>query len=152
MDEALVSFDVTSLFANTLQIRQLKSYRKLVEKKERTPLSPERIAELLQLCLNTTYFSYNGEFYEQRQGAAMGTLSLQWLQTCTRSLPYCQLRQDLDFGSGMWMIHNEEMPWNPYSTISMMYAPPSSSPWSRRMALFPSSTPNQQGGKMGLLM
>ena len=40
---------------------------------ERTPLSPERIAELLQLCLKSTYFSYNGEFYEQREGAAMGS-------------------------------------------------------------------------------
>ena len=40
----------------------------------RTPLLPAgRIAELLQLCLKSTYFSYNGEFYEQRQGAAMGS-------------------------------------------------------------------------------
>ena len=38
-----------------------------------TPLPAERIAELLQLCLKSTYFSYNGEFYEQRQGAAMGS-------------------------------------------------------------------------------
>ena len=40
---------------------------------ERTPLSPERVAELLQLCLRLTYFSFNGEFYEQREGAAMGS-------------------------------------------------------------------------------
>ena len=40
---------------------------------EWTPLPAERIAELLQLCLKSTYFSYNGEFYEQRQGAAMGS-------------------------------------------------------------------------------
>ena len=39
----------------------------------RTPLPAERIAELLQLCLKSTYFSYNSEFYEQRQGAAMGS-------------------------------------------------------------------------------
>ena len=40
---------------------------------ERTPLPPERIAELLQLCLKSTYFSYNGEFYEQREGVPMGS-------------------------------------------------------------------------------
>ena len=28
---------------------------------------------LVHLCLKSTYFSYSGEFYEQRQGAAMGT-------------------------------------------------------------------------------
>ena len=33
----------------------------------------DRIAELLDLCLRSTYFSYRGEFYEQREGAAMGS-------------------------------------------------------------------------------
>ena len=69
VEEALVSFDVTSLF----------THRKLTEEKEeedlveRTPLPAERITELLQLCLKSTYFSYNGKFYEQRQGTAMGS-------------------------------------------------------------------------------
>ena len=40
---------------------------------ELIPLPAERIAELLQLCLKSTYFSYNGELYEQRQGAAIGS-------------------------------------------------------------------------------
>ena len=40
---------------------------------ERRPLSPDRIAELLGLCLKSTYFSCGGEFYEQREGAAMGS-------------------------------------------------------------------------------
>ena len=40
---------------------------------ERTPLSPDRIAEVLGLCLKSTYFSYGGEFYEQRERAAVGS-------------------------------------------------------------------------------
>ena len=55
-------------------------HRKLAEEEEDlvewTPLPAKKIAELLQLCLKSTYmyFSYNREFYEQRQlqGAAMG--------------------------------------------------------------------------------
>ena len=39
---------------------------------DKTPLSPQRVAGLLQLCLRSTYFSFNVEFYEQREGAAMG--------------------------------------------------------------------------------
>ena len=35
---------------------------------ERTPLSPDRVAELLDMCLRSTYFSYSSE---QREGAAM---------------------------------------------------------------------------------
>ena len=74
-EEALVSFDVIPLFTN-VPIDEVVDviHRKLTEDLvKRTPLPAERIAELLQLCLKTTDFSYNGEFYEQRQGAAMGS-------------------------------------------------------------------------------
>ena len=30
------------------------------------PFTSREVAELLQLYLKSTYFSYNGEFYEQR--------------------------------------------------------------------------------------
>ena len=39
---------------------------------DRTTLSSDRVAELLEACLRSTYFSYEGDFYEQREGAAMG--------------------------------------------------------------------------------
>ena len=35
---------------------------------KRTPPSPDRVAELLDM---STYFSYGHEFYEQREGPAM---------------------------------------------------------------------------------
>ena len=76
-DESLVSFDVTSLFTNVPIGEAVEVIRgKLWEDDdliERTPLSPDRIAELLGLCLRSTYFSYGGEFCEQREGAAMGS-------------------------------------------------------------------------------
>ena len=40
---------------------------------DRTTLSPDWVAELLEACLRSTYFSYGGDFYEQREGAAMGS-------------------------------------------------------------------------------
>ena len=40
---------------------------------DRTPLDSNRITELLELCLRSTYFSYKGVFYEQTEGAAMGS-------------------------------------------------------------------------------
>ena len=40
---------------------------------DRTSLSPERIADLLEMCLKSTYFSFGGNFYEQKEGAAMGS-------------------------------------------------------------------------------
>ena len=81
MEEDLVSFDVTSLFINVSIDEAVDIiHRKLAAKEDdlvvRTPLPTEMIAELLQLCLKSTYFSYKGEFYEQRQGTATGSLSL----------------------------------------------------------------------------
>ena len=40
---------------------------------ERTSLSPEMIVDLLLKCLKTTYFQLGDNFYEQTEGAAMGS-------------------------------------------------------------------------------
>ena len=40
---------------------------------DRTTLSPNRVAELLEVCLRSTYFSNEGTFYEQCKGAVMGS-------------------------------------------------------------------------------
>ena len=39
----------------------------------RATLSPDRVAELLEVCLKSTYFSHEGTFYEQCEGVAMGS-------------------------------------------------------------------------------
>ena len=76
-DEMLVSFDVSSLFTNVpideaIQVicDRLRRDETLVN---RTTLSPDRVAELLETCLKSTYYCYGGEFYEQREDAAMGS-------------------------------------------------------------------------------
>ena len=40
---------------------------------ERTSLSRNTIVDLLDLCLKSTYFQYKGEYYQQVDGAAMGS-------------------------------------------------------------------------------
>ena len=40
---------------------------------ERTALSADHITHLLHLCLRTTYFIYKGQYYQQKDGAAMGS-------------------------------------------------------------------------------
>ena len=39
----------------------------------RTSMSVVQIISLLEVCLKTTYFQFQGRFYEQLQGAAMGS-------------------------------------------------------------------------------
>ena len=112
-DESLVSFDVTSLFTNVPIGEAVEVIRdKLREDDsliERTPLSPDRITELLGLCLRSTYFSYGGEFYEQREGAAgdspvsavVANLYMEFFEELVMS----QYHLSLVCGSGMWMTH-----------------------------------------------
>ena len=40
---------------------------------DRTTLDPPTITMLTELCLRTTYFQYGNEFFEQKDGAAMGS-------------------------------------------------------------------------------
>ncbi|XP_072016884.1 uncharacterized protein [Amphiura filiformis] len=39
----------------------------------RTDLNPQQVTDLLSTCLKTTYFIYDGKYYIQREGAAMGS-------------------------------------------------------------------------------
>ena len=70
-EESLASFDVTALFTNVPVGEVIQE--KLREDEDLVERTPGRIAELLSICLKSSYFSYGGEFYEQREGAAMGS-------------------------------------------------------------------------------
>ena len=76
-DELLVSFDISSLFTNVSINRSIQVIQRKLEQDNtlanRTTLSPNKVAELLEVCLRSTYFSYGGDFYKQREGAAMGS-------------------------------------------------------------------------------
>ena len=39
----------------------------------RTTLPPDQVIELLDMCLRSTYFSHGGGFFEQQEGATMGS-------------------------------------------------------------------------------
>ena len=76
-NDVMVSYDVSSLFTNVPIQEAIDAIRDMLQKDEtldeRTVLSPDKIAELLETCLRSTYFSYNGDYYEQVEGAAMGS-------------------------------------------------------------------------------
>ena len=77
-DEVLVSFDPVSLFTNIPIGEALQVIQERLREDEslgnRPPPSADRVAELLEVFLKSTYFRYGGDFYEQTQGAAMGSL------------------------------------------------------------------------------
>ncbi len=61
--DMLMSFDVESLFTSV----PLATTINLL-----APLFPPKIIKIFNHCLSTNYFSYQGQFYEQLEGLAMG--------------------------------------------------------------------------------
>ena len=76
--ECLISYDVSALFTSIPVDPALKVIMDLLEKdptlKERIVLPMEDITLLLEFCLKNMYFSFQGQFYEQVEGATMGSL------------------------------------------------------------------------------
>ena len=76
--------------------------------KERTVMDVEDIILLLEFCLKNTYFNFQGQFYEQVEGAAMGSpvspivanLYMEYLEQKALSTAL----HPPSSGAGMWMI------------------------------------------------
>ena len=75
--ECLSSYDVSALFTSVPIDPALNIIKDLLDKdtilKERTVMDVGDIILLLEFCLKNTYFSFQGQFYEQVEGAAMGS-------------------------------------------------------------------------------
>ena len=76
--ECLSSYDVSALFTSVPIDPALKIIKNLLLKdptlKHRTVMGIDDIILLLEFCLKNTYFSFQGQFFEQVEGAAMGSL------------------------------------------------------------------------------
>ena len=110
--ECLSSYDVSALFTSVPIDPALQIIKDLLVKdntlKERTVMDVEDIILLLEFCLKNTYFSFQGQFYEQVEGAAMGSpvspivanLYMEYLeQKALSTAPHPP-----SSGAGMWMI------------------------------------------------
>ena len=75
--ECVSSYDVSALFTSVLIDPALTIIKDLLEKdttlKERTVMEVSDIILLLEFCLKNTYFSFQDQFYEWVEGAAMGS-------------------------------------------------------------------------------
>ena len=76
-NDIMVSFDIVSLFTKVPTGDALRVIEDLLAEddtlRDRTTLLPTDIVSLTGLCLNTTYFHFGGNVYEQAAGAAMGS-------------------------------------------------------------------------------
>ena len=73
----MMSYDVKALFTSVPTTKAILIIKQLLEEdqelQQRTTLSIENITSLLESCITSTYFSFQGKFYKQVEGAAMGS-------------------------------------------------------------------------------
>ena len=76
-NQCMVSFDVKALFTSVPIQPAITIIKKLLEEdqslQQRTTMSVNNITCLLEFCLKSTYFTYQGQHFEQLEGAAMGS-------------------------------------------------------------------------------
>ena len=76
-NDRMVSFDVVNLFTKVPINEAISIVSYLLHKDttlvERTNLPPDIITDLLKKCLTTTFFKFGDNFYQQTEGAAMGS-------------------------------------------------------------------------------
>ena len=76
-EECMVSYNVEALFTSVPVESAISIIKKhLEEDKElhtRTAMTVNQIFCLLEFCLNSTYFTFQGKMYEKVKGAAMGS-------------------------------------------------------------------------------
>ena len=75
--DRLVSFDVVSLFTKVPVNEAMVVIEEMLENDEsideRTSMSPGEVCRLTSLCLRSTHFRFKDDFFEQCDGAAMGS-------------------------------------------------------------------------------
>ena len=108
--ECLSLYDVSALFTLVPVDPALNIIRDLLDKdhtlKERTALAVNDIILLLEFCHKNMYFSFQDQFYEQVEGAAMGSpvssivanLYMEYLEQKSLNTAHA-----LGFGAGLWM-------------------------------------------------
>ena len=76
-DECIISYDVKALFTSVPIEPAIKIIKQHLENdkelQQRTSMSVQHIIMLLEFCLKNTQFVFQGRFYEQTEGAAMGS-------------------------------------------------------------------------------
>ena len=76
-DQCMVSYDVKALFTSVPTTKACSIIKQRLEEdpelNQRTSLSIGNIISLLEFYITSTYFSFQGKFYEQVEGAAMGS-------------------------------------------------------------------------------
>ena len=76
-NQCIIFYDVKALLTSVPIQPAIDIIKKLLEEdaklQQRTNMSVNHIISLLEFCLGSTYFTFQGRLYEQQEGTAMGS-------------------------------------------------------------------------------
>ena len=110
--ECIISYDVTSLFTSVpikpaLDIIQQR-LTKEQDLQKRTSVTIKQIISLPEFCLNSTSFVFQGQYYQQLEGASMGSplspIVANIFIEHFEKRPWNQLHIPQVCGKDLWMI------------------------------------------------
>ena len=110
--ESIISYDVTSLFTSVPIKPALDIIQQRLTKDQdlhkRTSMTIQQIISLLEFFLNSTSFMFQGQFYQQMEGAAMGSplspIIAKIFMEHLKNRPWNQLHIPQVCGKDLWMI------------------------------------------------
>ena len=118
--------------------------------KERKMLPAQDIVLLLEFCLKNIYFSFQGQYYEQIEGVAMGSpvspivanFYMEYLEQKALSIAIHPTKILLRYVDDTWVVQREENNKTSFNTLTVL-TQPLSLQWktTRRMGPSPSWTP-----------
>ena len=130
-DHELVSFDVKSLFTSIpLQLALDCTETAISNSTLQLPLLTNDLMDLLNLCLTSTYFQYNGQHYKQLHGTAMGSpvsvvvaeivmqnIEEQALASYTRTIPLWYIKGTSEIIARILQPYNIRVAHRPITTL-----------------------------------
>ena len=110
--ECITSFDVTALYTSIPVADAIEVIKRRLEQDtelpRRTTWSPNNILKLLEFCLVNTYFLFDGQFFEQTKGGAMGSpvspIVANIYMEAFEDRAINTVLHPLRYGKDMWMI------------------------------------------------
>ena len=124
--EIITSYDVKALFTSVPVQPSIQIVKHRLQQDttlpQRTSMSISQIISLLEFSLTHTYFLFQGKYYEQVQGAAMGSPIIPLIANIFMEEFEVKALQSFPspppFGSGLWTIHLSSTRQNTARTYS----------------------------------
>ncbi|KAJ8953018.1 hypothetical protein NQ318_015380, partial [Aromia moschata] len=107
--EILVSFDVCSLFPSVPIPQTLDYHRELLELNGLDDKIIKEYIRLTSICMNQNCFQYNGEYFQQHEGTAMGNSLSPFIANLFKSKFETEVKDKFEYFPRVWFRYVDDI-------------------------------------------